>query len=227
MASLFDSLTLVPVLSANFLKPKGHQRKQSFAGKMYQKAKPIFLTLDEHYQHILHLALSHRKTVVSGVVVVFMATMSFFALGLANVIPFIGTEFFPATDEGQFRVFVRLPVASAVEKTLAVVSLVENIIFEEVPEIKTLSTRAGSGGGMGGGRFSGPHVGNVQAMLVDQSERNRSSETIARTLRDKFKDIPGTFISVYTGGLVSRVMTFGSDDPIDVEIPGFDLHRNL
>jgi hypothetical protein len=112
-----------------------------------------------------------------------MATMSFFALGLANVIPFIGTEFFPATDEGQFRVFVRLPVASAVEKTQAVVSQVENIIFEEVPEIKTLSTRAGSGGGMGGGRFSGPHVGNVQAMLVDQSERNRSSETIARTLR--------------------------------------------
>ena len=224
MASLFDSLTLVPVLTARFLKPKEERRNLSFAQKIFKKTQPIFVKVDEHYQNILQLALSHRKTVVSGVVTIFLVTMSIFVLGLTNLIPFIGTEFFPATDEGQFRVSVRLPVATAVEKTQMVVSQVENIIFEEVPEIKTLSTRAGSGGGMGGGRFSGPHVGMVQAMLVDQSERNRSSETIARTLRDQFRNIPGTFISVYTGGLVSRVMTFGSDDPIDVEILGFDLN---
>jgi HAE1 family hydrophobic/amphiphilic exporter-1 len=227
MASLFDSLTLVPVLTAKFLKPKEEPRKLSFAQNIYKKTQPFFLKVDEHYQNILHLTLAHRKTVVSGVVVVFLVTMSFFVLGLTNVIPFIGTEFFPATDEGQFRVLVRLPVASAVEKTQAAVSQVENIVFEEVPELKALSTRAGSGGGMGGGmgggRFSGPHVGNVQAMLVDQSERNRSSEEIVRTLRDKFKSIAGAFISVYAGGLVSRIMTFGSDDPIDVEILGFDL----
>ena len=224
MASLFDSLTLVPVLTAKFLKPKEERRKLSLAQKIYQKAQPIFLKVDEHYQNVLQLTLAHRKTVVSGVVMVFLVTMSVFVLGLTNVIPFIGTEFFPATDEGQFRVLVRLPVASAVEKTQAVASQVENIIFEEVPELKALSTRAGSGGGMGGGRFSGPHIGNAQAMLVDQSERNRSSEEIARTLRDKFKSIAGAIISVYAGGLVSRIMTFGSDDPIDVEILGFDLN---
>ena len=75
-----------------------------------------------------------------------------------------------------------------------------------------------------GGRFTGPHVGNLQAMLVDQSERNRSSEAIARTLREKFRSIPGAFINVSTGGLISRVMTFGSEDPIDVEVLGFDLN---
>jgi multidrug efflux pump subunit AcrB len=62
------------------------------------------------------------------------------------------------------------------------------------------------------------------AMLVDQSERDRSSEAIARVLREKLRSIPGAFINVYTGGLVSRVMTFGSEEPIDVEILGFDLN---
>jgi HAE1 family hydrophobic/amphiphilic exporter-1 len=229
MASLFDSLTLVPVLTAKFLKPKPKEelKNLSFAQKIYKGTQPIFLKVDERYQSVLHLALSHRKTVVSGVVVIFFATMSFFALGLANVIPFIGTEFFPATDESQFRVSVRLPVGSPVQMTKEVVDQVEGIVFEEVPEIKALWTRSGTGGGgmMGGARFSGPHVGTVQVMLVDQSERNRSSEAIARSLREKLRSIPGTFINVYTGGLVSRIMTFGSDDPIDVEILGFDLNK--
>jgi HAE1 family hydrophobic/amphiphilic exporter-1 len=223
MASLFGSLTLVPVLTSKFLKPREEQKKKlSFAGKIYRRTQPIFGKIDESYQNILQFSLSHRKTVVSSVVVVFLVTMSFLLLGLTNVIPFIGTEFFPATDESQFRVSVRLPVASPLEKTKEVVDQVEGIVFEEVPEIKALSTRAGVGGM--GGRFTGLHVGNLQAMLVDKSERNRSSEDIARTLREKFRSIPGVFINVNTGGLISRVMSFGTDDPIDVEVLGFDLN---
>jgi multidrug efflux pump subunit AcrB len=224
MASLFDSLTLVPVLTAKFLKPrpKEEQKKLSFAKKIYKRTQPIFLKIDGSYQNVLHLALSHRKTVVSSVFMIFIVTMSFFFLGLTNVIPFIGTEFFPATDEGQFRIAVRLPVASPVEKTQGVVEQVEGIVFEEVPEIKALETRSGVGGM--GGRFSGPHVGNLQVMLVDQSERNRSSENIARILREKVRTIPGAIMNISTGGLMSRIMSFGSEDPIDVEILGFDLN---
>jgi len=224
MASLFDSLTLVPVLTAKFLKPrpKEEQKKLSFAKKIYKRTQPIFLKIDGSYQNVLHLALSHRKTVVSSVFMIFIVTMSFFFLGLTNVIPFIGTEFFPATDEGQFRIAVRLPVASPVEKTQGVVEQVEGIVFEEVPEIKALETRSGVGGM--GGRFSGPHVGNLQVMLVDQSERNRSSENIARILREKVRTIPGAIINISTGGLMSRIMSFGSEDPIDVEVLGFDLN---
>jgi len=224
MASLFDSLTLVPVLTAKFLKPrpKEEQKKLSFAKKIYKRTQPIFLKIDGSYQNVLHLALSHRKTVVSAVFMIFIVTMSFFFLGLTNVIPFIGTEFFPATDEGQFRIAVRLPVASPVEKTQGVVEQVEGIVFEEVPEIKALETRSGVGGM--GGRFSGPHVGNLQVMLVDQSERNRSSENIARILREKVRTIPGAIMNISTGGLMSRIMSFGSEDPIDVEVLGFDLN---
>jgi HAE1 family hydrophobic/amphiphilic exporter-1 len=223
MASLFGSLTLVPVLTSKFFKSKEDREKKkiSFAGKIYKRTQPIFQKIDENYQNILQWSLSHRRTVVSSVVVIFLVTMSFLLLGLANMIPFIGTEFFPVTDEGQLRVSVRLPVASPVERTQVVMEQVEAAVFEEVPEMKSLVTRAGMGGM--GGRFTGPHVGNVQAMLVDQSERDRSSEAIARRLRERFRSLPGAFINVGTGGLISRIMSFGSDDPIDVEVLGFDL----
>ena len=224
MASLFGSLTVVPVLTSKFIKSKEEREKKkiSFAGKIYKRTQPIFQKIDENYQRILQWSLSHRKTVISSVVVVFLVTMSFLFLGLANVIPFIGTEFFPVTDEGQFRVSVRLPVASPVERTQVVMEQVEVGVFEEVPETKAFVTRAGMGGM--GGRFTGPHVGNLQAMLVDQSERDRSSDAIARRLRERFRGIPGAFINVSTGGLISRVMSFGSDDPIDVEVLGFELN---
>ena len=46
---------------------------------------------------------------------------------------------------------------------------------------------------------------------------------VAASLREKVRDIPGAIITVYPGGLVSRVMTLGADEPIDVEIVGYDL----
>jgi multidrug efflux pump subunit AcrB len=225
LASLFDSLTLVPVLTAKFLKPKSEQKKASWTQRFFEKTRPFFLWMDQHYQHVLEFALARRKTVVSGVVGVFSVTMIFFVLGFMNVIPFIGSEFFPQSDEGQIRMNLRLPVATSVQETKRVMGQVEGIVFEEVPELFSLWARSGSGRGAGvfSGRFSGPHTGTAIVMLVDKGDRDRSSETVAGSLRQKVRNIPGAIISVSPGGIVSRVINFGADEPIDVEILGYDL----
>jgi HAE1 family hydrophobic/amphiphilic exporter-1 len=218
LASLFDSLTLVPVLTAKFLRAGSEQSKASWIQKIFEKTQPFFLLVDGHYQRVLQIALSHRRMVVLAVTGVF--------LGSLLLIPLIGTEFFPTSDEGQIRMSIRLPVASSLEETKKVMRQVEEIIFEEVPELKSLWARAGSGRGRSvifSGRFAGPNTGRASLMLVDQSERSRSSETISRTLREKFRRIPGAILTVYPGGIVSRVITFGADEPIDVEILGYDL----
>jgi HAE1 family hydrophobic/amphiphilic exporter-1 len=217
LASLFDSLTLVPVLTAKFLKPYSERKKISWTQSFFRKTQPFFLWVDQHYQHLLQWSLFHRKTVVSGVVGIFVGTLF--------LIPLIGTEFFPASDEGQLRMSLRLPVGTPVEETKRVMDKVEGIIFQEVPELYSLWTRSGSGRGarIFSGRFSGPHTGSASVMLVDQSDRDRSSETVAAHLRQKVRGIPGAIITVYPGGIVSRVMTFGADEPIDVEILGYDL----
>jgi hydrophobe/amphiphile efflux-1 (HAE1) family protein len=218
LASLFDSLTLVPLLTAKFLKPRKKSAQPSWTQKIFQRTQPFFLWIDQHYQGLLHLALSHRKAVVSGVVGIFAGTLF--------LIPLIGTDFFPSSDEGQIRMSMRLPVASSLGETIKVVEKVEGIIFEQVSELKSLWARAGSGKGRSvvfSGRFAGSHTATASMMLVDQSDRNRSSEAITRSLREKLSKIPGTIISVYPGGVVTRVITFGADEPIDVEILGYEI----
>lgn len=218
LASLFDSLTLIPLLTAKFLRPKKETEKPSRIHRFLQKTQPIFLWIDQQYQDTLRFTLSHRKLVVSGVVAVFVGSLF--------LIPMIGTEFFPPSDEGQVRMSMRLPVGSTLEETKKVAREAEEIIFSEVPELKSLWLRAGTGRGRAvifGGRFSGPHTGSASLMLVDQSERKRSSDDIARSLREKVRNIPGARIFVSPGGIISRVMTFGADEPISVEILGFDI----
>jgi len=218
LASLFDSLTLVPLLTAKFLKLRKKSAQPSWTQKIFQRTQPFFLWIDQHYQGLLHLALSHRKAVVSGVVGIFAGTLF--------LIPLIGTDFFPSSDEGQIRMSMRLPVASSLGETIKVVEKVEGIIFEQVSELKSLWARAGSGKGRSvvfSGRFAGSHTATASMMLVDQSDRNRSSEAITRSLREKLSQIPGTIISVYPGGVVTRVITFGADEPIDVEILGYEI----
>jgi CzcA family heavy metal efflux pump len=218
MASLFDSLTLVPVLTAKFLKPRRDSKKIPWTQTLFQKTRPFFLWVDQHYQSLLDLSLSHRRTVILGVVGIFVGTLF--------LIPLLGTDFFPTTDEGQLRMAVRLPVGSSLDETVRAVSKVEGIIFEDVPELKSLWSRSGSGKGgnvIFSGRFAGSHTGMVSLMMVDQSERSRSSDMVARSLREKIRQIPGVFTSIYPGGLVSRILTFGNDDPIDVEVLGYDL----
>jgi len=218
LASLFDSLTLVPVLTAKFLRPRKESVKLSWGQKIFQKTRPFFLWVDQHYQNILQFSLAHRRLVLVGVAIIFGGTLF--------LIPLIGTEFFPSSDEGQVRMSIRLPVGSSLEQTKKVIEKVEAIVFEDVPELKSLWARAGSGRGRSvifSGRFAGPYVGSASLMLVDQSDRDRSSEMISRSLRENTRNIPGTIITVYPGGIVSRVITFGADEPIDVEILGYDL----
>jgi multidrug efflux pump subunit AcrB len=218
LASLFDSLTLVPVLTAKFLRPRRDSKKVPWTQKIFQKTRPFFLWVDQHYQSLLDLSLSHRRTVILGVVGIFVGTLF--------LIPLLGTDFFPKTDEGQLRMTVRLPVGSSLDETVKTVSKVEGIVFEDVPELQSLWARAGSGKGRSvifSGRFAGNHTGMVSLMMVQQSERSRSADMIASSLREKIRQIPGAIVSIYPGGLVTRIITFGNDDPIDVEILGYEL----
>lgn len=218
LASLFASLTLVPILTNKFLRPVRLTASPSRVQRILQKTHPLFLWMDQRYHNTLTFALSHRKLVVTGVVSAFLGTLL--------LIPLIGTELFPSSDEGQVRMNIRLPVGSSLEETKRVMEQVEEIIVNEVPELKSLWARTGSGRGRSvifGGRFAGPHTGMASLMLVDQSERKRSAEMIASSLREKVRNIPGAKITVFPGGLISRVITFGADEPIDVEILGFDI----
>ena len=54
-------------------------------------------------------------------------------LASLGLVPLIGTEFFPASDESQFRVFLRAPIGTRVEETEKIVARIEQLIRPEPP----------------------------------------------------------------------------------------------
>lgn len=218
LASLFESLTLVPILTARFLRPRGPAEGPGWLRDLFARSEGAFARLDSGYQTLLTWALQRRWTVVGGTAAALLLSLAF--------IPLIGTEFFPPSDEGEFGITVRLPAGTRVEETAKVVTGMEALILEEVPELRSMFARVGSGRGRGAifsGRAAGPHTGFMRIRLVPLAERRRSADEIMAALRPRLPRVPGGNITMVTGGLVSRLIAFGAEEPIVVEIQGYDL----
>src|SRR3989441_2127375 len=71
---------------------------------------------------------------------------------------------------------------------------------------------------------TGPNSAKVQVHLTTADKRKRSDREIVNAIRPAFVgQFPGTRYQFVAGGLVSRVVNFGSETAIEVEILGYDL----
>lgn len=214
ICSLATALTVVPMLSGRLLRTSSIEafKGESLAQKMFRSTEYAFRSLESAYKSLLHVSLNHR---------VLATTLVLGALGSCLLlIPLIGTELMPQTDEGEVRIEAEMEVATLLEITDAKLQEIERIVREEVPEVKSLVTSAG------GSPWSGSvsHTGNVRISLVPQAERTRSSEEIAQVLRQRFTKIAGMTARVRTssGMFGMRMMSSGAEK-VQVEVRGYDL----
>ena len=222
--SFFVSRTVTPLLCMYWLKPHKASEDAGLAGRITRALDG----LDHAYARALEAVLRHRvKTVL--VIAVFCA-------GAFSLFTRIGTEFFPETDEAQVQVSFRTPIGTRVSKTEETAMVVEAAIrkalgltSDEAPGVVTTMI-ASSGlpvgrGGLFGGN-SGPHAGNVNVNLVPRTKREisdlKASEQVRATLGDS---LPGVQVFFSTGGIVKRILNFGSSAPIDVEILGYEVEE--
>lgn len=218
LASLFESLTLVPILCKWFMRPRQEAYKLRALQGPLDHFNRFFSRMEEGYRGVLTWALGHKARVLLG-------TLALFALSFLLSYR-IDSELFPPSDEGEFGISVRLPIGTRVEETLKVVDEIQEIVMREVPELRSVFGRAGAGRGRSSvfsGRFAGPHTGNLRVRLVNHAQRERSSFEIMEALRPKLTHFPGARIAMNPGGLVTRVITFGAEEAIDIEIQGYDL----
>ncbi len=187
-------------------------------------------SLDEAYARALRWVLGNRGKVILGIGVFFLASITLFW-------PFrlIGTEFFPETDESQFQVIFKTPVGTRVEMSEKVAERIEQTMQKALAPVKAsdgspVYTTWIANVGLPLGRtalFSantGPHAGNVSLYLVPHTERPLTDNQAADRVRQGLRDIiPGTQAYFFIGGIVKRILNFGADAPIDVEIVGYDL----
>ena len=221
ICSFFVSRTVTPILCVKVLRPEGKHDLTTLGGRFLHRAGRIVEGIDERYQHILHWALRHRRTVILGTIGAFV--LSCFTLR------FIGKDFFPDTDESQFSAVVKLPVGSRVEETETICKRLEATIAEALgPEqIESVVTSAGVPTGRSGlfSQNTGPHAATVQVYLVQPHRRKLSDVQLMELVRKKANDgrFAGVAIYFQPGGIVKRILNFGSQAPIDVEVAGYDL----
>ncbi|MFN0124427.1 MAG: efflux RND transporter permease subunit [Blastocatellia bacterium] len=215
--SLMIGLTLVPVLCAKYLRvrPPDARRHKIMAAVINYSGMALD-ALDERYQRAIRWSLNHRKTVVFGAAALFAGAMF--------LIPYIGVEMMPETDENELRVSLELAPGTRLEVTDEQVKRFEGIIRREVPELEHLMVEVGGGGFMGG---SNMHTADMTVQLTGKSKRTRSSQDIVNALRPKLSANPGMIVRVRSssGNSMMRRMgpSSGMGERVSVEIRGHDM----
>jgi hydrophobe/amphiphile efflux-1 (HAE1) family protein len=228
-ASFLVSRTVTPLLCYHWLKGEHEavKREPGERGRLWAGLDTVFAwagkvldRMDALYQRRLNWALDHRKTLIGGILLTLASALA--------VLPWVGTEFFPESDESQFLIQVRAPVGTRVEETERLIKRMEDLIRSNTKpeEIKTVVATIGVPNGRSGlfSRNTGPHTATLQVYLSDPNQRSRDHKQIFDSIRPKLAgQFPGTTYGVQFGGIVSRVLNSGSDAPIQVEQLGYDL----
>jgi HAE1 family hydrophobic/amphiphilic exporter-1 len=202
LCSLFVALTLIPLLASKILTVSKRAKARRPTGK-----------LGGAYDSILRWALAHRWLTLIIALLIFVFSM--------NLIRYVGVEFIPASEPGEFQLTMEMPVGTRLEVTERAAIEVEKIIQEEVPEIETIFSRIGQGTGFGaifGG--SGSHMANIRFQVVALGERDRSDEEIRLALQKPLQSVPGAK-TYFSADAFSQMMFGGAR--LAVEIYGHDL----
>jgi len=214
IASLFVALTVIPLVASLLFKV---DNKQQVAGDKPRKIR--FEKARNFYRRTLHKALKRRGLVLTAAVVLFL--LSFVLL------PFIGTEFMPATDRDMLLIKLKMPVGTSLEETNRVLSMAEDVMFNDTA-VETVFAQAGSQAAENAqdsaSSFnpSGPHEGLLWVSLVSQEERTLSDLEILENIRHKLpklKDVKFESIDM------SQAMMGGAQAPIEIKVFGKDIEQ--
>ena len=226
LSSYLLSRTLVPVMVKMLLKKEAEmytegEHAQGGTGpiwKLHYIFNGGFEKMRTAYRSVLEWALHHRMVTVGAFGVFFL--LSF------GLLPFIGQDFFPTVDAGQFRLHVRAPAGTRIEETERLFSRVEQTIRETVPakELDMMLDNIGLPVGGVNLAFSdsvtiGPADGEILVSLKEGA--HAPTPEYVKTLRTKLeKTYPGATFFFQPSDIVTQILNFGLPAPIDIQVTG-------
>ena len=171
--STFVALTLTPMLCSLFLKVK-----QSEKTKMQKFTDHINEWLASRYIVLLKWALSHRKTMVVSSIGIMLSMIPLFM--------FIGKDFMPQDDTGQYQITIKAPEGTNLEVMKSLFSQIE-AETKAIPYVVNTLSSIGTGVGSNAGSTA-TNEGYVLVELVDLSKRPKLN-TIIETSRAMMSNI--------------------------------------
>lgn len=188
MFSLLASFTIIPWLSSRFGKLVHLTGKNPFEKFILWFEKQ----LDKFTHWISDILEWSLKTGLRRIMVVVVTFIILIASFMLVAFGFIGGEFFPKMDRGQFLVQMELPKDASVEKTNQVTLAVEKYLRNDKDVVDMITTVGQQSTGFGGAQAT-LYQSEIQVILVDKSERNESTDIksakIKRALEEKFTGV--------------------------------------
>ena len=228
LASYLLTRTLVPTMVKYLLKDEAHIYSQAHDAqtppintliwRIHWRFNQAFERFRAAYQHLLALGLQLQAQV-------FVRTV---ALGLfcLALLPFIGRDFFPQVDAGEFRLHVRAPAGTRLEETERRFGQVEDMIRRVIPgkELDTILDNIGLPVGGVNLAFSdsatiGAADGEILVSLNKQQHRPTWDyvKELRRELNAEFPDLTFFFEA---SDIVTQILNFGLPAPIDIQVVG-------
>ncbi|HZS54237.1 MAG TPA: efflux RND transporter permease subunit [Bryobacteraceae bacterium] len=223
LASYGLSRTLVPTLAKYLLKHQHHgPTRNPFV--LFQRAfERGFDRLREGYEAILAVLIRRR--------VLFLPLFLLLCLSVFLLYPWIGQDFFPASDAGQFKLHLRAKTGTRIEETARICDLVETSIRRHIPSDQLLNILDEIGlpySSINTIYSNSAPVGSADAdIMVSLAQKHRPTEEFVRLLRTSLpQEFPGIDFYFLPDDIVSQILNFGLPAPIDVQIVGKNVEAN-
>ncbi|MGI4757736.1 MAG: efflux RND transporter permease subunit, partial [Janthinobacterium lividum] len=220
IASYILSRTLVPTLAMYLLRHKNTAPSRNPLVNFQRAFERGFERVRSSYQLLLTRLVFRRK--------LFIPVFLVLCLCAGILIPFLGQDFFPATDSGEFILHVRAATGTRIEETAKLADLVEASIRQTIPPtevdnildnlglpyspMNTMHMTSGLIGSSGGD------------VMVTLKEDHHPTAEYVRQLREKLpRQFPGTTFYFLPADITTQILNFGLPAPIDVQIVSNDM----
>ncbi|HQN71901.1 MAG TPA: efflux RND transporter permease subunit [bacterium] len=215
-ASLLAAMLLTPMVSSRILTLEKEKKKNNW---FFRLGERFLLIVETGYTKIIEFTLKHKnKTIITA--------MSLFFASLF-LVPFIGLDFIPESDEGMILVEYELPLGTKVDKTMETGQHIERIIREEIPAKYLLRTfmRGGPDSSGFSQKVQDTNSGTTGAMLTSQNFRKVGVKYYVNKIRARvIKEVPGIEkmdIKTSAGG-----MTGSNEKPVTVKFANKDFKKS-
>lgn len=175
MISLFVSFTLDPMLSAHWPDPHHSALNMPVLGPVLRNFDRFMNWMEAKYERLIEWALGHPKLTVS------IAVLSL--VGSFALIPLVGSEFMPESDQGYTSLNISLPPGSNLAYANDKAQRIEAIV-QEFKEVALYSTNVDA------------KSVNINLKLIDAKDRKRTQKQVEEAIRERVNVIPGMDLKV-------------------------------
>jgi CzcA family heavy metal efflux pump len=220
IASYILSRTLVPTLAMYLLTThERHDQPTTIFGRAQHAFDRGFGRVRDGYRGLLTRLVAAR--------LIFLPVFMLICAVLFLLLPFLGRDFFPSTDSGQFLLHIRGKTGLRIEETARLCDLVEDKIRQVVPKNELANIIDNIG--MPYSPYNTMHmtsgtIGESDAdIMVTLTPQHRPTADFVRDLRKSLpREFPTVTFSFLPADIVTQILNFGLPSPIDVQFQGKD-----